>query len=364
MRISVFIVLLFSVVCCGGEDDPTNTPDPDPVFKDMIRGTDISFLPEIESAGAQFYNEAGAEAAMLDILKSSGVNTIRIRLWHTPVNTHSSLAEVKTFSDRVKAKGFNVWITVHYSDTWADPGHQAKPEAWEDVSSVTVLADSVYKYTKKITALLNPDIIQIGNEINGGFLWPEGKTDSEHLPDFITLLKKGSQAVREVSPDTKIMVHIAGFDIATWFYQQLNTNNVDYDMIGLSYYPVWHGKDLGVLQSTINTLGATHAKEIVIAETAYPFSFGYNDFTNNIIGSTNQILPAYAATEEGQQKFLMKLKSILNEAPQGAGFCYWGAEWIAFKGSTATDGSSWENQALFDFDNKAVPALNAFAGEE
>jgi arabinogalactan endo-1,4-beta-galactosidase len=362
MRILLFIVLLASFISCG-EESPKNTPDPipDPIFKDMIRGADISFLPEIEATGTNFYDAAGTEADMLDILKNSGVNTIRIRLWHTPANVHSSLAEVKTFSDRVKAKGLNVWITVHYSDTWADPGNQTKPEAWQDISSVTVLADSVYNYTKKITALLDPDIIQIGNEINGGFLWPQGTTDATHLPDFISVLKKGSQAVREASPDTKIMVHIAGFDIVTWFYQQLNTNNVDYDLIGLSYYPIWHGKDLGALQAIINSLGVTHGKEVVIAETAYPFSFGYNDFTNNIIGSSNQILPAYSASQDGQKNFLMKLKLMMNDSPKGAGFCYWGAEWVAFKGSTATNGSSWENQALFDFDNKGVKALEAFA---
>lgn len=329
--------------------------------KVLIKGADISFLPEIEAAGVTFKNAGGTNKEMLDILKESGVNTIRLRLWHTPTSEHSSLPEVKALSDRIKAKGMKVWLSVHYSDTWADPGHQVKPAAW-NAAFFTDLADSVYKYTKKVMTEIEPDIIQIGNEINGGFLLPSGSTSN--VPNFITLLKEGIRAAREVSPDTQIMVHVAGFDVATWFYQQLQTNAVDYDLIGLSYYPIWHGKNLTNVQSTVNNLGATYGKDVVIAETAYPFSLGWEDWTNNIVGETGQLVSGYAATPEGQKQFLLKIRQIVTESPKGAGFCYWGAEWVSFKGDEATNGSSWENQALFDFSNKAVPALEAFADEE
>ncbi len=357
MRIITLISLLAFLSSCDDNGKDCCVPEQP---KPLIRGADVSFLPEIEKAGTTFTDANGTVKNMLDILKENGVNTIRIRLWHTPENEHSSLPEVKAFANRIKAKGMKVWLTVHYSDTWADPAHQLKPEAWNEASFLD-LQDSVYLYTKKIMTQINPDIIQIGNEINGGFLLPSGSTGN--VPNFIALLKKGVQAVRETSAETKIMVHVAGFDVATWFYQQLATNAVDYDLIGLSYYPIWHGKNLSTVQNAINTLGETHGKEVVIAETAYPFSLEWNDWTNNIVGLDNQLIAGYAATPEGQKIFVLKIRELVTASPNGAGFCYWGAEWVAFKGDQATNGSTWENQALFDFNNKAVPALAAFKEE-
>ena len=359
MRILPLILPLALLFSCDDSKDCCTGPEP--VDKELIKGADISFLPEIEAAGVDFKSAAGTEQDLLDILKESGVNTIRLRLWHTPASEHSALPEVKALSQRIKAKGMNVWLSVHYSDTWADPGNQAKPAAWS-AASFTDLADSVYKYTKKVMTEIDPDIIQIGNEINGGFLLPSGSTSN--VSNFITLLKEGVRAAREVAPDTKIMVHVAGFDVAAWFYQQLKSNDVDYDYIGLSYYPIWHGKDLTAVKSIIDGLGATYGKEVVIAETAYPFTLGWEDFTNNIVGETGQLVSGYGATPEGQKQFLLKIRQMVTDSPKGAGFCYWGAEWVAFKGDEATDGSTWENQALFDFDNKAVPALEAFADED
>lgn len=359
MRI-LFLILLFGLFS-SCKDDSGKDQNPNPVDKELIKGVDISFLPEIEAAGVKFYDASDVEKDMLDILKESGVNTIRLRLWHTPATEHASFDEVKTFSERIKAKGLKVWLSVHYSDTWADPAHQVKPAAWAD-ATFAELQDNVYQYTKKIMDEIDPNIIQIGNEINGGFLLPSGSTSN--IPNFIALLKKGVAAVRETSADTKIMIHVAGFDVAAWFYQQLENNTVDYDLIGLSYYPIWHGKDLTTVKTMINTLGAAHNKEVVIAETAYPFTLQWEDWTNNVVGEDGQLIAGYAATFEGQKKFLLKLREIVTDAPKGAGFCYWGAEWVSFKGDEATNGSSWENQALFNFDNTAVPALEAFADED
>jgi len=135
---------------------------------------------------------------------------------------------------------------------------------------------------------------------------------------------------------------------------------MDYDYIGLSYYPIYHGKVLADLQNTINTLGTTYGKKVVVAETAYPFTLGYNDFTNNIVGLDEQLIPAYPATADGQKNFLIALKTMLQQTTVGFGFSYWGGEWIAFHGPEATNGSSWENQALWDFDNNALPVMSAF----
>ena len=138
-------------------------------------------------------------------------------------------------------------------------------------------------------------------------------------------------------------------------------SNVDYDIIGLSYYPIWHGKSLIDLKNAMQTLGQTHNKEVVIAETAYPFILSWNDYTNNIVGLDNHlILPDYPASPVGQKAFIKEIKSIMVDLSKGIGFCYWGAELIAWKGNQATDASPWENQALFDFQNQALPVLNEF----
>lgn len=365
MRSLISIFLLSFLLSCDNESDCCGST-PNPVDKELIRGVDVSFLPGIEEAGVTFENTSGTEKDMLSILKESGVNAIRLRIWHTPVNEHASLEEVKILAARVKANGMKVWLTVHYSDTWADPAHQVKPAAWNEAAFVD-LKDSVYLYTKKIMTAIDPDIIQIGNEINGGFLLPSGSTSN--VPDFIALLKEGVRASREVSPDTKIMVHVAGFDVAAWFYQQLKTNSVDYDYIGLSYYPLWHGKDLAVVKTIIDGLGAANSKEVIVAETAYPFSLGWEDDINNVVGLSEQLIPGYPASSNGQKEFMQRIRKIITDSPRGAGFCYWGAEWVAYTGQIEIEGeletgSTWENQALFDFTNKAVPALEAFADED
>ena len=148
------------------------------------------------------------------------------------------------------------------------------------------------------------------------------------------------------------------YDKADYFYSQLT--NLDYDIIGISYYPLWHGKSLDTLQTQLLSLSSKFNKPILIAETAYPFTFGWNDWTNNIIGDSSQILPQFSASVQGQKDYLNKIKDVISNTPKGIGFAYWGAEFISFKGSEAKNGSSWENQALWDFNNKALPAMSVF----
>jgi arabinogalactan endo-1,4-beta-galactosidase len=320
-----------------------------------IKGIDASFLPELRQSNIVLKNALGIAEDMLVTLKNSGVNTVRIRLWKNPSTIHSSLAEVKLLAQEITNAGLKVWLCVHYSDTWADPGYQQKPAQW-NTATLAQLKDSIYQYTKKIVTEINPAYIQIGNEINNGFCWPEGKYANQ--TQFIDMVAQGAKAVRDNAPNTKIMLHFAGHENAAAFFSLFA--NVPYDIIGLSYYPIWHGKSIDALQTNLNALGTQFNKDIVIAETSYPFTFGYNDYTNNIIGSANQILPEYAATPTGQLQYLQKIKSTILAAPKGIGFCYWGGDWVAMYGATATNGSSYENQALWDFNNTALPVLSAF----
>lgn len=359
----LFAALLAAAGCSSG-DAPApvppvgNSPDPVVPYADFMHGADLSFLPEVEGEGTVFLDKADMPSDVITLLKARGCNTIRIRLWHTPLAGHSTLEEVETLANRVRGAGLKVYLSIHYSDTWADPGQQAKPAAWNGLS-LADLEDSVYQYTRKVISRIQPDYVQVGNEINGGLLWEEGRISN--LASFFSLLKEGCRAVRDEKPAARIILHFAGTDNADWFFGQAKNQSVDFDLIGLSYYPVWHGLSLETLKTRINTLITDTGKPVLIAETAYPFTLGYNDFTNNIVGLPSQLVSGYPATPEGQKNFLLAIKSMLKQNAKGAGFCYWGTEWVAFRGPTATDGSAAENQALFSFTNKELPATDVFA---
>ncbi|MGL2999953.1 glycoside hydrolase family 53 protein [Flavobacterium sp. RSSB_23] len=361
-KIFLNIVILLSVLlqtACSSDSEKSDggTVTPPVVTSDFIKAADISFLPEIEAAGVVFTNNGKTED-MLTTLKSAGCNTIRIRLWKDPANGHSGLTEVKALAQRVKQAGLKVWLTVHYSDDWADPAVQTTPAAWKNLS-FTDLKAAVASYTTTILTEINPDIIQIGNEINSGLLWPQGHLINKEA-QCIDLLKTASATIRSKAPNTKIMIHYAGVSATdtNWFFTKVKS--VDYDYIGLSYYPIWHGKDLATIKTTIDALGKNFSKKVVIAETAYPFTLGFNDWTNNIVGLDSQLVSGYPATAEGQKNFVLAIKDLVKSSTYGQGFAYWGGEWVSFKGNQATNGSTFENQAFYDFSNKALPVLQAF----
>ena len=351
--IYIFIVLF---ICSCSKDEQTNF-NPNSEIENYISAVDLSRLPEIESTNPIFYDQQNSPKDILDVLKENGVNTVRLRLWVNPANQHSGFDEVKQFSETLKTNGFKTWLTLHYSDTWADPGQQETPAVWQGLNFET-LKDSVYNYTKKVVTQIQPDYIQIGNEINSGFLHPQGDI-SLNNSNFKALLSSGSLAVREHSNNCKIILHFAGLENSDWFFNQ--TNTIDYDIIGLSYYPIWHGHSLENLLNTLQSLSSTYNKQIVIAETAYPFTLDWNDQTNNIVGTTDQlILPEFPASPQGQKEFISEIKTIIKSTDKGLGFCYWGAELVAWKGNQSTTASPWENQALFDFNNKGLPVLSEF----
>ena len=352
LLLPIFFALLTIQFSCSSDEKTT-----EPIVEDtFIRAADVSFLPLIESENTIFYN-ANQPENVLTTLKNAGCNTIRIRLWKNPTDSHSGLAEVKALAQRVKQAGMKVWLTVHYSDSWADPGNQTTPTAWQNLSFAD-LKLAVASYTSTVLTEINPDIIQIGNEINSGLLWPKGNLINQES-QCLELLATASAKIREQAPNTKIMIHYAGIDGgATWFFNKMNT--LDYDYIGLSYYPIWHGKSLVNLKNTINTLGLAHNKKVIIAETAYPFTLDWNDWTNNVVGQNDQIIPDYPATPEGQKNFMLAIKNTLKETDYGQGFAYWATEWVAFRGNEATNGSSFENQAMYDFNNNALPVMQVF----
>lgn len=342
-------------MACSSNDTSEPIPTPSP-SDDFIRAADVSFIPLIESENT-IYKHNGVAQDPLITLKNAGCNTVRIRLWKNPVDVVSSLQQVKTFAIRARQSGLKVWLTVHYSDTWADPGTQTIPKEWQNLN-FTDLKVAVENYTETILNEVQPDIYQIGNETNDGLLWPLGKLSTNEVQS-LQLFQVASAKIRSVSPTTKIMLHYAGTSGADWFFNKVS--NINYDYIGLSYYPIYHGKNLATVQSTINAIGSLYNKEVIIAETSYPFTLGYNDFTNNVVGLTNQLIPDYPATNEGQKAYVLAIKNLVKQSSHGIGFCYWGAEWVAFRGPTSPNGSSWENQALWDFNNNSLPVMDAFS---
>lgn len=362
------IILVSIAIAASCKKSPTTTNNslgPDNTF--FVRGLDLSFTPEISTYNITYYDDSTAKP-ILALIKDKGINTVRVKMWNNPSTTHSSPNEVLQFANQIKQQGLEFWLDFHYSDTWADPGSQTKPSAWRSLS-FQQLRESVYVFTKNTVSTLiqnnaTPDIIQVGNEINNGFLWDDGKIYSsagENWTNFTTLLNNGIRAIREVSPATRIIIHFAGHRGASYFFERLSTFQTDYDIIGLSYYPWWHGKNLDSLQLSMADLSNRFQKPILIAETAYPWTLQWNDWTNNIIGLSSQLISEYSATPSGQAAFVSRVvtvtKSVSNKSFSGV--CYWAADWVAFRGNTATNGSSWENLALFDFQNKALLALDS-----
>ncbi|WP_293875336.1 glycosyl hydrolase 53 family protein [Flavobacterium sp.] len=353
-RVVFCCLVLFVFISCSKE----NSVPIESSQELFIKGADMSFLPLIEGEGTKYYNANNQIEDALITLKNAGCNTIRIRLWKNSPQNLSTINEVKLLAQRVRSAGMKVWLCVHYSDTWADPSAQTIPAEWASLS-YSDFKVAFINYTSTVVNQIKPDIIQIGNEINNGFMWPRADLSSNET-DFLALLSAASNTIRSQSPNTKILLHYAGIgNDASLFFNKVAA--IDYDYIGLSYYPIWHGKNLEEVKSIINTLGQAYNKKVIIAETAYPFTLNFEDLTANVLGSNDQIIPLYSATPLGQKAYLLALKSKIKETQMGFGFCYWGTEWVAFRGTQSTNGSPWENQSLWDFNNKVLPAIAVFS---
>lgn len=338
--------------------------------EEFIKGADVSFLQQIEDNGGVF-RENGTTKDPLLILKDHHINYIRLRLWNNPPEGYNNLSKLLIMAKRIKQLNMRLLLDFHYSDSWADPGKQTKPAAWGALDSAS-LGDSLYKFTKDVlTALKNqntlPDLIQIGNEITNGFLWNTGRVGSSfdtpvQWNNFTALLQRCINAANDVKGiDTlQIMIHIdrsTDSSACKWFFDNLNAHNINYDYIGLSYYPWWHGT-LDQVSANLNFLADRYKKKIIITETAYPWTLGWNDTTNNIVGSQSQLLTGYPASVEGQNNFITSLISIIRNTKQelGKGIFYWEPLDL----TTSSFGSAWENLTLFDFGGNLLSSISAF----
>ena len=330
----------------------------------FINGIDISMLKQVEENGGKFY-ENGIQIDPIQTFKYNGVNTARIKIWHTPTQNYNNLESVLEVAHRASNAGLDLILDFHYSDTWADPSKQTKPSAWVDLNFDT-LCDSVEKYSHHVmTKLKNqntlPKYVQIGNETDCGLLWPDGYVCDESnnnsqwnkLGELFLHAIKGVKSALDNQDTLGIISHVSSG--GNWFFKNLIERGVNVDILGISYYPMWHG-NLTDLNKNLNKLGNEFQKPILIIETAYPFTLESNDDTNNIVGLETQLLENYQASEQGQFSFLNDLITLVNNSDYGLGVCYWAPDWI----STRQFGSPWENQTLFNFHGELLNTISAF----
>jgi len=365
------IAILFNLSCnnsnstMDSSDDILDTPIA------FYYGADLSYVNEMEDCGAIYKNSNGIEKDPYTIFKNEGANLIRLRLWHNPTWTnYSNLQDVKQSIMRAKSHNMKVLLDFHYSDTWTDPTQQQIPAAWiNSINDTEALGNLLYNYTYNTLVELSnenllPNIVQVGNEINsmilqdGDLVWPIDWNRNSHL------INKGIEAVRTMANDKnetiEIMLHIAQPENGLWWFEQATANGiVDFDWIGLSYYPIWSDYSLDDVQTPLTTLKNTYNKKLMIVETAYPFTLNHVDNANNILG-TDALINGYPASQQGQLDYLNQLKLVIKNAG-GQGLVYWEPAWVSTDCSTLwAQGSHWDNATLFDNNNQATLGMKFY----
>ena len=328
---------------------------------DFLTGGDISALPKLESLGA-VYKDSGHAGDAIRIMRDCGCTCFRVRLFVNPTMKEVVVQDLPyaiKLGQRIKATGASLLLDLHYSDTWADPQKQTKPAAWATLA-FPALEKQVEDYSADVikafkAARCLPDIVQVGNEITPGFLWPDGKLGAPEggWDHFATLLKAGIRGVKKplgAEDRVKLMIHAdCGGDAGKtrWFFDHLRERQVGFDMIGLSYYPWWHG-GMDKLRENLAQTAQRYGKEIVVVETAYPW---------RTCGETKNM--NWPMTPLGQEQFLRELVEAVRATPDqlGRGVIWWYPESVRVNGLSVWMGG---DVALFDEAGTALPAMKAF----
>lgn len=358
----------------------------------FYKGVDLSTIKEVESLGGRFYDN-GIEKDVFAILKDYGINAVRLRLWNDPYTEEgipygagtNDLPTTVELARRAKDHGMDVLLDLQYSDFWADPGKQRLPKAWRGMD-MGQLETAVYDYTKETLLAMKeagvcPKLVQVGNELTNGMLWPYGR-----MPDYdnlARLVSAGIRGVRAVGRDLPVMIHLDNGGnnsmYRDWFDHYMERGE-DFQIIGLSYYPFWHGS-LEDLQNNMNDLAVRYGKELMIAEVSMGFTMeDYAAYEKLGPGERKgyatkpqlvEKLP-FPMSKEGQADFMRALFQVIDQVPENkcGGFFYWEPAWIPVAGSgwatkgalsyieeKGPGGNEWANQALFDYDGHALPAL-------
>ena len=372
----------------------------DGISDDFYRGMDVSAVLALENSGVKYYNFDGEEQDVFMTLAQAGVNYIRLRVWNDPYDENGNgygggnndVATAITLGQRATQYGMKVCIDFHYSDFWADPKKQFVPKAWEGMD-IEEKSDALYNFTlENLTQILDAGVdvgmVQVGNEINNGMC---GETDVANVRKLLTA---GSKAVREVAAssgkDILVAVHYTNIDDMKkldTLLTGLQVKEIDYDIVGLSFYPYWHGT-MEDLKNAITHVRNTYGKKVYVAENAYCYTSEDGDGSANSIKGTDDLAEGYSASVQGQANEVRDVCAAASEA--GAeGIFYWEGTWIPVGPADADNsaiwekygsgwassyaggydpkdagqyygGSSWDNQAMFDFTGHPLASLNIF----
>lgn len=370
------------------------------ISDDFYRGMDASAVLALENSGVKYYNFDGEEQDVFMTLAQAGVNYIRLRVWNDPYDENGNgygggnndVATAIALGQRATKYGMKVCIDFHYSDFWADPKKQFVPKAWEGMD-IEEKSDALYNFTlESLTQLLdagvNVGMVQIGNEINNGM---SGETDVANVRKLLTA---GSKAVREAAANSGkeilVAVHYTNIDDMKkldTLLTGLQVKEIDYDIVGLSFYPYWHGT-IEDLKNAIIHIRDTYGKKVYVAENAYCYTAEDGDGSANSVEGTDDLAEGYSASVQGQANEVRDVCAAASEA--GAeGVFYWEGTWIPVGHADADNsdlwekygsgwassyasgydpkdagqyygGCSWDNQAMFDFTGHPLASLNVF----
>lgn len=384
----------------GPEESTIYVEPVDGISDNFYRGMDTSAVLALENSGVKYYNFDGEEQDVFLTLAQAGVNYIRLRVWNDPYDENGNgygggnndVATAITLGQRATQYGMKVCIDFHYSDFWADPKKQFVPKAWKGMD-IEEKSDALYNFTlESLTQILDAGVdvgmVQVGNEINNGMC---GETD---VANVRKLLASGSKAVREVAAgsgkDILVAVHYTNIDDMKkldTLLTGLQVKEIDYDIVGLSFYPYWHGT-MEDLKNAITHVRDTYGKKVYVAENAYCYTSEDGDGSANSIQGTDDLAEGYSASVQGQANEVRDVCAAASEA--GAeGVFYWEGTWIPVGPADADNsaiwekygsgwassyaggydpkdagqyygGSSWDNQAMFDFTGHPLASLNVF----
>ncbi len=354
---------------------------------DFIFGVDLSSIIEVENAGGKFYDADGNETDIFELLADYGVNYVRIRLWNDPYDEDGNsfggggndLETDIEIAKRAVAAGMKVCLDFHYSDFWADPSKQTLPREWEGYTSEE-LRQVVYDYTYSVLEAFEeagclPSMVQTGNEVNNGIMYPNGKSATYQA----IYMSAAMSAVKAIDEDILTVVHLAEGATYLTISGKLDTlieAGVEFDVIGLSYYSYWHGS-MADFQDCVEKLAEKYNQKICVMEYSYGYGDDSNEYTGNIFSSALEETGGYKATVQGQASYIHDVNEVIASVDTGIGSFYWEPAWLPLAGTSWAseyshdylvaqgDGGgegtvSWANQALFDFDGNPLDSLNAF----
>lgn len=341
-----------------------------PVDTEFVVGADLSYVNQMEDCGATYYEDSTPKDPYL-IMADAGMQVVRVRLWHDPLahppfpNSYSNLDDVEETIRRAKEAGMAVMLNFHYSDQWADPGKQWIPDAWKNLAGDDfALESAIYEYSSSVIERLQsegliPEYIQIGNETNGNVVVPYGQSNELYPTDFsrqAKLLQAGVNGVKDAisssSSMPKIILHVAGPQNLWWWFSNINLYDIEYDLVGVSFYDEYTDFSIDELGALIELLTSEFGKKVMVVETALAWTSTNNDGASNIHSSMPD---GYGSPSPANQlSWLLDLRNELMLSG-AAGMVYWEPAWVSTNCAIEWGvGSNMENAGFFNFDNNLI----------